>query len=150
MNDDNLNRLVTELERDEGVRRVPYVDTTGHRTIGVGHNLDAKPLPNGWTPPLDDGQIRALLLADLQGVFDDLDRTLPWWRDLNDVRQRVIANMCFNLGLGKLLGFRNTLIAMRQGRYSDAAAGMLGSRWAAQVGSRAHRLAAAMKTGETQ
>lgn len=150
MNDENQDLLIAELERDEGIRAAPYVDTTGHRTIGVGHNLNARPLPDGWTTPLDDGQIRALLLADLDMVYDDLDRMLPWWRDLNDVRQRVLANMTFNLGMPKLLGFRNTLIAMRQGRYADAAAGMLGSLWAEQVGARAVRLAHMMKTGSTQ
>lgn len=148
MNDDNLDQLVVELRRDEDVRYVPYIDTTGNPTVGVGHNLRAAPLPDGWTYPLDDGQVNALLTSDLMAVFDDLDRAMPWWRDLNDVRQRVIANMCFNLGLTKLLGFMNTLAAMRQGRYADAARGMLNSAWATQVGARAVRLANMMRDGK--
>jgi lysozyme len=147
MDEDNLALLVEELRFDEGVRYYPYKDTKGILTTGVGHNLQASPLPDDWAYPLTDDLVDVLLQSDLQSVFDDLDSALPWWADLTDVRQRVIANMCFNLGLTKLLGFTNTLTAMRQGRYADAAHGMLNSAWASQVGNRAKRLAAMMQTG---
>jgi lysozyme len=66
---------------------------------------------------------------------------------MDDIRMRVLANMCFNLGIGKLLGFKNALGAMQRGSYAIAAAAMLNSAWAAQVGARAQRLAKAMETG---
>lgn len=147
IDDENECALVLELRRDEGVRYSPYNDSRGFMTIGVGHNMRASPLPDGWTFPLDDGQVDALLESDLMSVYSDLDNALPWWVTLNNVRQRVICNMCFNLGLTKLIGFKNTLAAMRQGRYADAAAGMLNSAWASQVGDRAVRLAAQMRNG---
>lgn len=147
MNNENLQKLIAELRRDEGVRYSPYNDTKGIPTVGVGHNLNAKPLPSGWKYPLNDTQVNSLLDDDLEDVFHDLDRNLPWWTDLNDVRQRVIANMAFNLGITKLLGFRNTLVAMRQGKYDAAADGMLASAWAAQVKGRAQRLADMMRKG---
>lgn len=147
MSPDNIARLVEDLRRDEGVRYTPYADTKGIPTVGVGHNLQACPLPSGWTYPLSDDQVNTLLERDLANVFSDLNRDLPWWVDLNDVRQRVICNMQFNLGSTKLAGFINTLAAMRQGRYADAAAGMLNSAWATQVGARATRLAKMMKEG---
>ncbi|TCK87374.1 glycoside hydrolase family protein [Paraburkholderia sp. BL9I2N2] len=147
MNPANEAQLIAELRRDEGVRYVPYRDTKDIPTVGVGHNLQASPLPAGWTYPLTDDQVNQLLASDLANVFSDLNRDLPWWTDLNDVRQRVIANLMFNLGSNKLLGFKNTLAAMRQGRYDDAAAGMLNSAWASQVGARAQRLAQMMRTG---
>lgn len=148
MNAENEAQLIEELRRDEGVRYVPYADTKGVPTTGVGHNLQASPLPAGWSYPLTDAQVDMLLAQDLKNVYGDLNRSLPWWTDLNDVRQRVICNMCFNLGMNKLAGFKNTLAAMRQGRYADAAAGMLNSAWASQVGARAQRLAQMMRTGE--
>jgi lysozyme len=147
MNNQNRQTLIAELRRDEGVRYVVYKDTKGIDTTGVGHNLQAKPLPAGWKYPLNDVQVNSLLDDDLEDVFHDLDRNLPWWTDLNDVRQRVIANMAFNLGITKLLGFRNTLVAMRQGKYGDAADGMLASAWASQVKGRAQRLADMMRKG---
>jgi lysozyme len=147
MNSQNLTTLIAELRRDEGVEYSPYKDTKGVPTVGVGHNLNAKPLPAGWKYPLNDVQVDALLDDDLEDVFHDLDRFLPWWTDLSDVRQRVLANMCFNLGITKLLGFRNTLVYMRQGKYSQAADGMLASAWASQVKGRAQRLADMMRKG---
>jgi len=148
MTPENEAQLIEELRRDEGVRYVPYLDTKGIQTTAVGHNLQASPLPAGWSYPLTDVQVDQLLMADLQNVYSDLNRDLPWWTDLNDVRQRVICNMCFNLGMSKLAGFKNTLAAMRQGRWDDAAAGMLNSAWASQVGARAQRLAQMMRSGE--
>ena len=148
MNPENEAKLVEELRFDEGVRYVPYRDTKDIPTVGVGHNLQASPLPAGWTYPITDAQVDTLLQSDLANVYSDLNRDLPWWTDLNDVRQRVICNMMFNLGSNKLLGFKNTLAAMRQGAYADAARGMLNSAWASQVGARAQRLAQMMRSGE--
>lgn len=147
MNNENLQKLIAELRIDEGVRYSPYKDTKGIPTVGVGHNLNAKPLPVGWKCPLNDTQVNSLLDDDLEDVFHDLDRNLPWWTDLNDVRQRVVANMAFNLGIAKLLGFKNTLVFMRQGKFSQAADGMLASAWATQVKGRATRLADMMRKG---
>jgi lysozyme len=147
MNDENLLVLISELRRDEGVEYVAYKDTKGIDTTGVGHNLQASPLPDGWSYPLTDEQVNVLLTQDISNVFADLDHNLPWWTDLNDVRQRVLANMAFNLGITKLLGFKNTLAAMRQGKYKDASSGMLNSAWASQVRGRAVRLADMMLRG---
>lgn len=144
--DDEL--LNKELRRDEGVRYSPYQDTVGIMTVGVGHNLKAKPLPAAWTYPLSDKQVDKLLADDLFEVFSGLDRSLPWWRDLSYARQRVLANMAFNLGIAGLLTFKNTLSMIQSGRYADAANGMLASKWAKQVKGRAVRLAAMMKDGK--
>jgi len=136
--DDSL--LNKELRRDEGVEYKPYLDTVGIRTVGVGHNLKAKPIPVGWKYPLTDAQVDWLLADDLKAVFDGLDKNLPWWRGLCYPRQRVLANMAFNLGLTGLMGFRNTLAAVKESRYNAAGAGMKASLWSRQVGARADRL----------
>lgn len=138
--------LIKELRRDEGVRYSPYLDTVGISTVGVGHNLVAKPLDD-VEYPLTDDQVDAILADDLQEVFDDLDAHLPWWRNQRYVRQRVLANMAFNLGINGLLGFKNTLAAVEAGRYQDASNGMLASKWAKQVGERSSRLALMMVQG---
>jgi lysozyme len=149
MDSDNEQLLIAELRRDEGVRYEPYKDTMGIDTVGVGHNMEAHHLPAGWTFPLTDDQVNWLLAQDLQSVYADLTTNLPWWLYLDDVRQRVLCNMCFNLGINRLLGFRNTLGFVRQGKWADAAQGMLNSAWATQVVERAQRLAAMMRTGAT-
>ena len=62
-------------------------------------------------------------------------------------RQRVLLNMCFNLGSGGLLEFRKSLAAMERGDFETAAREMKASKWATQVGDRADRLAALMRSG---
>ncbi|WP_213308148.1 glycoside hydrolase family protein [Paraburkholderia sacchari] len=143
----NLQLLNAELRRDEGVRYSVYRDTVGVPTVGVGHNCKASPLPPGWTCPLSDGQVDQLLGQDIAAACASLDRFLPWWSGLDEVRQRVITNMCFNMGINTLLTFRNTLADMKLGFYTAAATGMRASLWARQVGARAQRLAQAMETG---
>lgn len=143
----NQTLLEAELRRDEGVRYWPYKDTAGIQTTGCGHNLQAKPLPSNWAYPLTPAQVTHLLEQDIADTFANLDRNLPWWHQLDEVRQRVVANMCFNLGIGKLLGFHNTLLAMQRGSYAVAAAGMMASDWYRQVGPRAVRLCQAMENG---
>ncbi len=139
MTDAERERLVAELRRDEGVERLPYVDTVGKMTIGVGRNLTDR--------GLSDDEIDYLLQNDIDLVIDDLNRALPWWVDLSPVRQRVLANMCFNLGISRLKKFAYTLSAMRRGDYASAAQGMRESLWARQVGARAERLAQMMERG---
>ena len=139
--------LVAELRRDEGVRYVQYLDSLGIPTTGVGHNLKVKPLPAGWAFPLTDEQVNELLAGDLVEVFSGLDSKLGWWRSQSYSRQRVLANMCFNMGVEGLLGFHNTLGFIKDGAYEDAAKGMLSSKWARQVGQRANRLADMMVQG---
>jgi len=137
--------LNKELRRDEGVEYSPYQDTVNVMTVGVGHNLKAHPLPEGWVYPLTDAQVDKLLSDDLNAVFNALDSLLPWWRDLSYTRQRALVNMAFNLGPAGLLTFKNTLAHVHSGNYAEAANGMLASKWAKQVGNRAKRLANMMR-----
>lgn len=144
---DNDSLLIAELRRDEGVRAKPYDDATGKPpackgkiTVGVGRNLT--------DVGLSDDEIDFLLLNDIMRVRVDLDANIPWWRTLDPVRQRVLQNMCFNLGWPTLAQFKATLAAVRLKQWERAAAGMLSSRWASQVGTRAYRLAQMMRTGQ--
>lgn len=137
--------LLQELRRDEGVRYVPYLDSVGIKTVGVGHNLEAHPLE--LTYPLTDEQVNQILADDLVRVFSGLDRKIGWWRNLSCARQRVLANMAFNLGVDGLLEFRRMILAVDRGHYDQAAREMLNSKWAKQVFNRAIRLAEMMAKG---
>lgn len=112
-------------------------------TIGCGHTGPDVTPETVW--PLE--RARAQLAADLAAAVRGLDKALPWWRRLDDVRQDVLANMAFNLGIARLLGFHNTLAAMKRGDWASAAAGMEASLWAHQVGDRAARLADQIREG---
>lgn len=151
--------LEAELTRDEGERLKAYRDTKGKWTIGIGRNLDdcgTTPLPRTKVDVLANGINQAecdlLFVHDIERTEADLDRYISWWRNLDPVRQRVLLNMCFNMGWGAgtphgLHTFVNTLAMVQRGEYSRAAEGMLRSEWAREVGIRAQRLANMMREG---
>lgn len=139
---DQESLLISELIRDEGEILHAYADSLGYLTIGVGRLID-KRRGGGITKE----ESRYLLSNDIKAKEDELDKRLPWWRDLSPVRQRVLLNMAFNLGVTGLLGFKNTLSHIQHGRYDLATKGMLASKWSKQVGARASRLAQMMKEG---
>lgn len=136
----DMPTMIAELRRDEGVRLKPYRDPVGKLTIGTGRNLD--------DVGISDDENNLMLSNDVGRACASLDKALPWWRNLDPVRQRVLVNMAFNMGIGTLLGFHNTLAAIQASDWQSAHDGMLASRWATQVGNRAQRLADMMLTGE--
>lgn len=138
----NVELFASELERDEEVRLKPYVDSVGKVTIGIGRNLT------------DDGisldEAKYLLKDDIERTLEDLSYALPWWIYLDEVRQHVLANMCFNLGISRLLGFKKMLAALKSHDFETAADEMAASNWDREVGERAVRLVAAMRTGHAE
>lgn len=129
-----FSEIRTDLIRDEGYRERPYRDSRGILTVGIGHNLEA------------EGLCRVAIFAqfdyDLRvKALDPLDKSLPWWRQQPEPVQRVLVNLCFNIGITGLLKFKTTLGHIQAGRYPQAADTLLASLYATQVGKRANRLA---------
>ena len=135
----DIDQLIIELKRDEGLRLLPYRDTVGKLTIGYGRNFD--------DVGISIAEANNMLLNDINRVLPQLDKSMPWWRDLSEARQRVLCNMAFNLGITKLLKFTKTLKMMQDGNYKQAAEAMRQSLWYRQVGVRAERLAVMMDNG---
>jgi lysozyme len=138
----NKDKLREQLVRHEGMKQSAYQDSLGYWTIGVGHLIDER---KGGKLSIDS--IYAILDEDIQEKCDQLDEHLSWWRNLDEARQRVLLDMCFNLGINGLLSFHNTLAFIEHGQYKEAAANMLDSKWAKQVGNRAIFLSQVMEYG---
>lgn len=134
----NREKLIAQLEVDEDKRSKPYRCTAGKLTIGVGRNIEDR--------GLSDDEIRYLLNNDIDIICRELDRAIPWWREMDDARQNVFINMCF-MGVPRFLGFKKMLACAQAKRYDAAAGEMIDSKWADQVGHRAARLARVMRTG---
>lgn len=145
--------LIAALKKDEGLRLKAYPDPLSPRaktgkgsgapwTAGYGR---AHGIVEGQV--IDEATAERWLIEDATSHNAEIHRALTWLRGLDPVRRRVIENMNYNLGTTKLLGFKNTLEAVRTGRYQQASAGMLASLWAKQVKGRAVRLAQEMATG---
>lgn len=133
------------LEFHEGRRRFPYRDTVGKLTIGVGFNLD--------DVGLYDNEIDFILWNRLEQTVIILQRILPFFNELDEVRQAVLIDMCYNLGPEPFDGdgFKDWPIFVRQlqdGDFKAAAENMRKTKWASQVKGRAVRLSNMMETGQ--
>jgi lysozyme len=134
----DLKQVYADLKRDEGRRDRPYRDSVGVLSIGYGHNLEAK--------GLCEAALIAQLEYDVDSVILDLYKELPWWKDQPPQVQRVLINLAFNLGIGGLKTFVNTLALIKAGKYSEAADHLMDSLYARQVGQRADRLATILRS----
>jgi len=132
-----LENLINDLIRDEGLELKPYRCTSNKLTIGVGRNIE----DNGIT----EAEARYLLHNDLGRVVHELDQNAAWWKNLPDSQKNALINMSFNLGWPRLSKFKNMLAALEAGDFEKAATEALDSRWASQVGDRAHRIAAQIR-----
>ena len=135
-------KLTAQLTVDEGRKSRMYLDnaTPPRWTIGVGFNLSDRALP--------DPIIDALLDWCIDNVQHELDSALPWWRTMNDARQNALANMAFQMGIDKLMKFKNTLVLLKSGRWEAAADEAMNSDWARQTPNRAKRVTDMIRKGE--
>jgi lysozyme len=151
LNPAQREKLRKELMIDEGTgpvkkgRMFPYRDSKGYLTIGYGRNLDAKGIS------FEEGG--HLLENDIEEADILLVKALPWVKDLDQARARVLLNMSFNMGIGDakggLLSFRRTLEFIRTHNWEKAAEGMEESKWYQDVKPRrADPLIERMLTGE--
>lgn len=130
--------LREQLKTHEGYKTKPYKDTKGILTIGIGRNLEKG---------LSSLEINYLFNNDIREVQLQLDAAFPWWRKLTYNRQKVMIDMCFNMGIVTMMDFKMTLSAIQDGLFIDAALHMMQSKWAKQVGQRAKTLAKMMEEG---
>ena len=159
--------LKDQLILHEGMRLKPYKCPANKWTIGVGRNLEDAGLSGDeqlklfGTSGLNREEIidgllvrgiseeEALFLLDndIKKCTADVKK-FPWFESLDPVRQKVIVDMRFNLGLDGLKGFRKMIHHLEVGAYVNAAEEMKNSKWYHQVGTRARRLVEMMRTGE--
>jgi lysozyme len=140
----NIERVTKRLVREEGTkkkngRHVLYKDSVGIWTIGFGRNVQER--------GISDSEAYFMLANDIQDHQEELQHALPWIADLDEVRQEVLLDLAFNMGVPTLLTFKSTLGFIRDGRYAEARIALLKSKYAGQVGDRAIALADALETG---
>jgi lysozyme len=128
--------------RDEGLRLAPYRDSLGFLTIGVGHLIQR----GERFTTLTKSEALALLDEDIEIAIRRLNNIFPQWRDLDDVRQRALINLAFNLGY-RLADFRRFLHAAKSGDWEKATGHLKQSRWFKQVRLRGPRVVHAVRTG---
>ena len=134
-----METLADRITRHEGEQLKLYVDTRGFRSIGIGRNLDAKGISH------DEAQM--MLKNDIASARADLAEYFPWALKLDTIRQEVLVEMIFQLGVNGVAAFKNTLQRLQEGDYEGAAEGMMASAWHMQTPARCEELAGLMRTG---
>ena len=132
------NELIESVKHHEGYREKAYQDTVGVWTIGYGTNLQVL--------EVDSEVATKWLIEELERCAESVDK-LEGLGHISPARRDVLIEMAYNLGINGLRRFRNTLNLIRACAYEKAAAAMLDSKWARQVGPRADRLAERMRIG---
>ena len=158
---------------NEGCRLTMYLDTMGIPTIAYGFNLqDGNPQAilkkAGVTDiagviagrvALTQAQADSTFAQMLPGYIASATTTLHAgvFRKLSDARRFVIVDMVYNLGVAGFLGFPSARRAINnavaatdpasaRAFYGQAADQMVNSAWYTQVGNRAKRNVAMMRT----
>ena len=153
--------FIKKLIAHEGLRLEVYKDSLGIDTIGIGRNLEDRGITKeelDWmdipnmaivhTMGITEADAMYLAENDVQIVEEELVRAHPCVNKLDAVRQLVVMDMAFNMGVPRLCKFKNMWNAIHEENYIAAAKEMLDSRWAIQVKSRSTKLANAMHNGE--
>ena len=140
----DLDKLRSELRRDEGIRLRAYICSAGHRTIGSGHNLSSRGMDHIKSCTLQ--QAKAWLEQDIIEAVKIAKKLFPSFNELSDARQRVLTNMAFCLGWN-LNQFNMLKLAVARRDWVGAAGEILDSSFARQTGARAQRLAKMMREG---
>ena len=140
--------LRAELTRDEGYRTDIYPDTEGHATVGIGHLIVSGDPEHGKPvgTKVTDERVQELFTQDISTALEDCNAVFPDFGSFPEEAQRIIANMMFNLGRTRFLGFENFIDAVKDCNWSEAADEMVASDWYGQVKGRSKRLVKRMRS----
>lgn len=138
--DFNMSAYQCQLKIHEGVKYVSYNDSVGLPTGGIGHLLRTneltKYLPLGTAISAD--QVTQWFEQDAAISISGAMRLIGTdvWGDLTDIRKRACADLCYNLGEGRLSKFKRFIAGMKSGDYNLAGQSLRDSKWFTQVARR--------------
>lgn len=156
-----ISPLERQIATHEGYSNLPYLDTVNKKTVGVGRNIDDKPLKideraylmkDPGRDTLSDDQIMYIFRNDIRDAQTDARAVIgPAFDLLSETRQNVLVDMSFNLGRTRLAKFEDMktgiLKGVATGDFEDAAKEMVNSDWYGQVKGRGVTLVNMMKKG---
>lgn len=139
----DMVKLREDLIMDEGYRDLIYLDTTGHLTAGIGHQITKADAEYGEPAGtrISDDRIQQWFSQDVSTALDDARMLVRDFDSHPPAVRRSLVNMAFNLGRERLAKFKRTISLINARRYAQAADEALNSKWATQVGARSERIA---------
>lgn len=150
----NTESLMNEIAEHEGKVLHCYECSMGYKTIGVGHKvlesdpesaLDVFGAYDSDIPTIQsisEERCQELFKQDVQTAIDGCKRIYKNWESFPEEFQRILVNMCFQLGAAGLSKFKNMNAAAEEMAYGQVALEMEDSRWARQTPHRMEALKA--------
>ena len=148
----NIQQLREQLEIDEGVKYVIYLDHLGLPTFGIGHLVTKTDPESGQAvgTSISKERVAECFDMDVQSVIKDCNKLYKDFEDLPEEVQQIIANMMFNMGYTRLSKFKGMKRGVDSKDWNQAADEMVDSRWYRQVTNRANRLVERMRAVGTK
>jgi lysozyme len=157
----DTSHLLDKVIEHEGMVCQVYQDTLGIDTIGIGRNLrdrgitkeeleymDISGMEEVYKKGISEADARYMAMNDIRIVEKELVAVHPCVDNLDAVRQMILVDMAFNMGVPRLCKFKKMWYAIHDLNFEAASFEMTDSKWARQVGNRAHKLSEAMRKGE--
>ncbi len=141
----NIELCKAEIKRHEGEVLEIYMDSLGYKTLGVGHLCQPSDPEYNWEvgTPVSQEVVDMYYEQDFKKHYQETIHVYGSYEDfqkLPELIQRVLVNMCFNLGGTRLSKFKNMLKACKEHNWNEMARQMQDSRWYYQVGRRSKEL----------
>lgn len=147
-----MSQIIALLRFEEGFKPAPYPDTEGYPTVGTGFKIGPKgaALSNyTFTLPKEVNDVwLQCLVNDTVAKMNTYPVIFSALKQCNDARRDILISMAYQMGVGGLAGFKNTLAMIAAGNFAGAADGMMSSLWAKQTKNRAARHAEVMRSGD--
>ena len=134
-----MNKLIEQLKIHEGFRSNVYTCSGGKKTWGYGRNLQ--------DIGISEEEAEMLLKNDIYEATNQLLNAFPWMATFSDARISAMINFTFNVGIGTVRKFSNTIEYLKNEDWEAAADEMMDSKWAEQVGDRAIQITEQIRTG---
>jgi len=133
-----MNKLIEQLKIHEGFRSNVYTCSGGKKTVGYGRNLQ--------DIGISEEEAEMLLKNDIYEATNQLLNAFPFMATFSDVRISAMINFTFNVGIGTVRKFSNTIEYLKNEDWEAAADEMMDSKWAEQVGDRAIQITEQIRT----
>ena len=130
----DIDKLCSSILKHEGSNKdkngfhIPYKDTAGLWTICYGHLVTKDEMPS-FNPDRKYSEDEAIEIfkQDINIAIDGARVFI----DENSILEEafiIVVELCFWMGLPRLLGFKNARKALQDKRYADCAAELLDSK----------------------
>lgn len=146
-----MDDVKDSIKKNEGFRDKVYEDSLGYKTVGYGFltsalTPDELAINGGKIEPMSPEVADKILDLKLKKLKAELNEIFYWVKDKPDILQDALLEMAYQLGISKMINFKNTLNAIKENEYDLAIGGLKNSLWYVQTPKRVNNLIKVLET----